>query len=124
MKTAIHFTDNYLINPPNPILVNLIGVGGTGSQVLSSLARINISLVQLGHPGVYVRAFDNDIISPANIGRQLFSQSELGLYKSVALINRLNRFFGTNWKAVPMKYNPENITAVCKEYGANITISC
>lgn len=30
MKTAIHFTDNYLINPPNPILVNLIGVGGTG----------------------------------------------------------------------------------------------
>lgn len=58
------------------------------------------------------------------MGRQLFSQSELGLYKSVALINRLNRFFGTNWKAVPVKYDPKNITTESKKYGANITISC
>ena len=34
VKTKVHFTDNALINPTNPITVNLIGAGGTGSQVL------------------------------------------------------------------------------------------
>ncbi len=124
MKTAVHFTDNYLINPTNPILVNLVGVGGTGSQVLSALARINVSLVKLGHPGLFVRAFDDDTITPANMGRQLFTESEIGLYKSVAIINRLNRFFGTSWKAEPVKYDTVNIIPATKKYSANISISC
>src|SRR5580704_15961927 len=84
-----HFVDNYLINPTNPVSVNLIGAGGTGSQVLSALARINHSLIALNHPGISVRVFDNDIVTSANLGRQLFSASELGLNKAVALINRI-----------------------------------
>ena len=34
----IHYIDNYLINPQHPVTVNLIGAGGTGSQVLTGLA--------------------------------------------------------------------------------------
>lgn len=34
-KTKVHFTDNYLLNPTNPITINLIGAGGTGSQTLT-----------------------------------------------------------------------------------------
>ncbi len=49
---AIHFTDNSLINPVNPITVNLIGAGGTGSQMLTALARMNHSLIALGHAGM------------------------------------------------------------------------
>ena len=124
MKPKMHFTDNYIINPTNPIIINLIGTGGTGSQVLSSLARINISLLQLGHPGIFVRAFDDDIITAANIGRQLFASSEIGLCKSVALINRLNRFFGTNWKAIPQKFDKQSSYKKEDEFSANITISC
>ncbi|TCN55420.1 hypothetical protein [Flavobacterium circumlabens] len=44
---AIHCTDNYLINPTNPINLNLIGAGGTGSRMLPELARMNHSLVAL-----------------------------------------------------------------------------
>ena len=32
---------------------------------------------------------------------QPFSQSEVGLYKTVVLINRLNLFWGLDWEAVP-----------------------
>jgi PRTRC genetic system ThiF family protein len=118
IKKAVHFTDKYVLQPTNPITVNLTGVGGTGSQMLTALARISHSLIQLGHPGLYVRVFDDDAVSHANLGRQLFAASELGLNKGVALVNRINRFFGTNWKAVPVKYDKK------QKAPANITISC
>ena len=64
-KTAIHFTDNYLLNPTNPISVNLIGAGGTGSKVLTALMEINESLIALGHAGLQVRLWDDDVIQAA-----------------------------------------------------------
>src|SRR5690606_18554099 len=95
-KTKVHFTDNELLNPTNPISVNLIGAGGTGSKVLTALMEMNHSLNELQHAGFTVRLWDDDIITQANLGRQRFAESEVGLYKSVALINRCNRFSGTN----------------------------
>jgi PRTRC genetic system ThiF family protein len=122
MKTGIHITDNYLINPTNPVTVNIIGAGGTGSQMLTALARINHALISLNHPGLMVNAFDDDRISEANLGRQLFSESEVGMYKSVALINRLNRFFGTNWKA--RTYRFADALYDNDAYKANLFITC
>ena len=46
----VHFVDNYLLNPHHSVTVALIGCGGTGSQVLTSLGRISYALQQLGHP--------------------------------------------------------------------------
>lgn len=120
-KTSVHFVDNDLLRPTNPVTVNLVGAGGTGSQVLSALARINYSLVALRHPGLSVKVFDNDIITTANLGRQLFAATELGMNKAVALMNRINRFFGTNWKAVPVLYDKDS---AAEEKTATITISC
>lgn len=122
MKTHIHITDNYLINPPNPVTVNLIGAGGTGSQMLTALARINHALLNLGHPGLMVNVSDDDRISHANLGRQLFSESEVGLFKSVVLVNRLNRFFGTHWKAKAHRFGDDLF--VGDSYRANVYISC
>jgi PRTRC genetic system ThiF family protein len=119
---AVHITDNYIINPPNPITVNLIGAGGTGSQMLTALARINHALMNLNHPGLLVSVFDDDRISEANLGRQLFSESEVGLHKSVALVNRLNRFFGTNWKAKTHRFADDLYHE--DSYKANLYISC
>ena len=98
-KERVHFTDTALLNATNPIKVHLIGAGGTGSQVATALARINHALVALGHAGLSVTLWDNDLVTPANLGRQLFSACELGMYKSTALISRINRFFGTDWRA-------------------------
>jgi PRTRC genetic system ThiF family protein len=122
--TAVHFTDSYLVNPTNPITVNLIGAGGTGSQMLTSLARMNQAMLALDYPGLMVTVYDNDNISPANLGRQLFAAAEIGLHKSVALINRINRFFGTNWKAVTKRYNAETLGHLPEGGKANLYITC
>src|ERR1700759_800323 len=124
MKTPIHFTDSGLLNPTNPVTINLIGSGGTGSHLLTALARMNHALTALGHAGLHLQVFDDDKVSEANLGRQLFAESELGQYKAVALINRINRFFGTNWKAVPIKFNENNIGAMPDHGKASIYISC
>lgn len=123
-RTKVHFTDNYLLNPTNPISVNLIGAGGTGSQVLTALARMNHALTEFNHAGLSVRLWDNDVVTESNLGRQLFAESELGLHKSVALINRVNRFFGTDWKAESVKFERNNIGKLPENARASIYISC
>lgn len=124
VKAKVHFTDNALINPTNPITVNLIGAGGTGSQVLTALARMNYALTELNHAGLSVRLWDDDVITEANLGRQLFAESELGLYKSVALINRINRFFGTNWKTETRKFEKDGLGKLQSSMKSEIYISC
>ncbi|TWI20308.1 PRTRC system ThiF family protein [Sphingobacterium siyangense] len=123
-KATVHFTDNYLINPTNPISVNLIGAGGTGSKVLTALMEMHHSLVALGHTGLHLRLWDDDIITDANIGRQRFAPCETGLYKSVALINRVNRFMGTNWKAETRKFERDCLGKQPENAGASIFITC
>jgi len=121
-KPVVHFTDKYLLAPTNPVVINLIGAGGTGSQVLTGLARMNHALIALDHPGLFVRFFDDDIVTQANLGRQLFAQCELGQHKASALIARVNRFFGTNWKSVTTRFDAKSCSAETLQ--SNITISC
>ena len=124
IKAKVHFMDNTLINPTNPITVNLIGAGGTGSQVLTALARMNHALTELNHAGLSVRLWDDDVITEANLGRQLFAECELGLSKSVALINRANRFFGTNWKAETQRFEKYDLVQLQSNMKSEIYISC
>jgi PRTRC genetic system ThiF family protein len=124
IRTKVHFTDNALLDPTNPISVNLIGAGGTGSKVLTALMEMNHSLIELGHPGLQVRLWDDDIITNANLGRQRFAECETGLYKSVALINRANRWSGTNWKAETIKYEKDSFGRLPDNAKVTITITC
>jgi len=124
MKQKIHFTDSWLLNPTNPVSVNLIGAGRTGSQVLHLLGRMNYILMAHGHPGLFVRLFDGDTVTKANIATQLFFENEIGFNKAGVLINRANRQHGTNWKAFPYNYDKVNFHSNEKYFAANITISC
>ena len=110
----VHYIDNYLINPQHPVTVNVIGAGGTGSQVLTCLARFDTALVTL---------YDPDTVTEANIGRQLFSPSDIGLNKAQCLVTRMNNFFGNGWKAVPDIY-PAILKDARRDNLANITITC
>ena len=126
MKTlpAIHFTDTALLDPANPITVNLIGAGGTGHRMLTELVRMHISLLAFGKPGLQVNLFDDDIITEANRGRQMFAPAEIGHFKAVILINRINRFNGTNWKAVPERFSTKTLHLLPNTGKANIYITC
>jgi len=116
MKT-VHFTDSYFLNPQHEITVSLIGSGGTGLQVLTSLGRMNAALNALGHPGLFVTVYDPDIVTPSNMGRQLFTENDVGLNKASCLVTRINRFFATDWDAVPALWNgqPANIVITCTD---------
>lgn len=124
MKKPVHITASYLINPTNPVTVNLLGCGGTGSQLLTNLARLHTALLALGHPGLMVYAYDDDTVSEANLGRQLFAEAEIGLFKAVVLVNRINRFFGTNWKAVNRRYDADYAETHLQEGKANVFLTC
>ena len=120
MKPKMHFIPEYIQNPIEPITVLLIGAGGNGSQMLSALARMDAALVQLNHPGLVVTVYDSDRVEETNIGRQLFTQNDLGQNKAVALVTRFNRIYGTNWNAVPKLFAPNKNNL----YGKNIIITC
>jgi len=87
--------------------VAVVGCGGTGSAVVSGLPHLHQALLAYGHPsGLSVTVMDGDRISANNCVRQPFSASEIGLFKCVVLVNRLNLFWGLDWEAVP-----QNVTA-------------
>lgn len=119
----VHYTDSYLLNPQHPVTVNLVGGGGTGSQVLTCLARLDVTLRALGHPGLHVTLYDPDEVTEANIGRQLFGYSDLGLNKAACLITRINNFFGSDWWAKSAKF-PVSLKETERDDLANITITC
>ncbi len=123
-KTNIHYLDKTLLSPPDPILLNVIGAGGTGSKFMTALMEINHSLLECDHPGLIVNLWDDDIITSANVGRQRFAESELGLFKSQAIINRLNRWAGTNWKAITKKFKRDENGDLPDQSGASILVSC
>ena len=122
----IHYTDNYLLKPYHPVTVFIIDAGGTGSQVITNLARMDTALQASGHPGLHVTLFDPDTVTQANIGRQLFSETELGMNKAIAAVTRINRFFGTAWMAESRRYPPAGTSKNrdAKPELANIIITC
>ncbi len=85
------------------VQVDLAGCGGNGSQMLTGLARLDRAMRALGHPGLHVTAWDPDAVSEANVGRQLFSPSDVGHNKAVLLVHRLNAFYGLAWDAQPYR---------------------
>jgi len=88
------------------VKIHLVGVGGSGSQVLSGLSRLHLALLSLGHPhGLDVTVFDSDTVSHSNVGRQLYYPSDIGLNKAIVLVHRLNAAFGLDWKAWPERYD-------------------
>lgn len=86
--------------------VDLVGVGGTGSLLLTELARLHVTLRGCGHPhGLHVTVLDPDLVTEANIGRTAFAPSHIGEHKASVLITSLNHTFpGLNWDAFPVGY--------------------
>lgn len=120
----VHFIESTLLNPTNPVKINVIGAGGTGSHMVMELGKLNHMLLAFGHPGFEVTLWDDDIVTSANEGRQLFAKTEVGLSKAVSIINRLNRGKGFYWKAQNQKFVPGLLKRQKDLLKAEIYISC
>jgi PRTRC genetic system ThiF family protein len=101
------------------VRVLVVGCGGNGSAIAAGLPYLHQALLAYGHPeGLRVTLLDPDVISPTNCVRQPFSQSEIGLYKSVVLANRLNLFWGLDWEGIPERLDPK------RRLDGDIVIGC
>lgn len=115
--------ETHLVHPEllkHKVRVLVVGCGGNGSAIAAGLPYLHQALLAYGHPeGIHVTLLDPDVISPTNCVRQPFSQSEIGLYKSVVLANRLNLFWGLDWQGVPERLDPKR-----RLDGVDIVIGC
>jgi PRTRC genetic system ThiF family protein len=93
--------------------ISVYGCGGTGSHVLNGLARINHALHVLNRTPIHVTAFDPDIVSYSNVGRQAFYESDVGHNKAKTLCQRINLYYRTNWMAVPRKAPSRDNVDLC-----------
>ena len=95
-------------------------MGAAGRAVPSSadLPYLHQAMLVQGHPyGLHVTVMDGDTVSPFNCVRQPFSQGEIGLYKGIVLVNRINLFWGLNWKAIPRALTAQTLSASYAGYG-------
>lgn len=100
--------------------IALVGAGGNGSQMLSGLARLNAAICALGHHGLDVKLYDPDLVSEANLGRQLFSRADVGRNKAAVLITRTNAWFGLQWEAAERAFG----TGHDRAHTGQIVITC
>lgn len=106
----------------NHINIALVGCGGTGSHLASGLVSIMQTLVAKGKR-VSMHFFDGDIVEEKNVGRQLFSPSDIGQNKARVLAERLSRAFN-----VAIGYSERHVTKsdnLMQGYDAmNVVVGC
>lgn len=134
----VYREDNPIVVPPHLFAQNLqarteltivlVGCGGTGSQVLTGLGQIHASLRAMYEQnglqcrGLNVHVFDPDTVSPFNVGRQMFYETDIHQNKAECLVNRVNMAYGTTWKAYPVDYLSD--AAIRLRNTADIVITC
>ena len=93
----------------DPVQVLVIGCGGSGSELVDSLARLHHVMLALGHPaGLEVTLCDHDVVEASNVGRQRFIAADIGLNKAQVLASRYNLAYGMKWKAIPTRFDAVN----------------
>lgn len=103
LRNGKHYLPSKFLSEEIDVLV--IGAGGSGSHMVSDLAVLHQSLLDLGHPcGLNVTVIDDDVVSSANVGRARFYESDCGLNKAVVLTNRINMCFGFSFEALTSRY--------------------
>lgn len=101
------------------VSVTVVGAGGTGSALIPRLMQLHFAMLELGHPGgLKVTLWDDDVVSQSNIGRQCFFPADVGQHKASLLINRHNVAWGTEWRAVARRLEPNH------EIESDIVIGC
>ena len=107
-----------------PIRVLIVGAGGTGSSIAMNLPYLDQAMRVWGHAtGLDVAMMDADTVSATNCVRQPFSASDIGQNKATVLINRINIFWGTKWRAIPHRFHARSFESQRDEI-PDILIGC
>lgn len=110
-------TYRVLFSDRETIHIDLVGVGGTGSALAIDLARLAYHAREKGID-VKLRLIDHDCVEPKNVGRQQFSEFEIGRNKAETMAARLNYWLGLEVAAVPHRFTAD----IDSPYGPRIVI--
>ena len=105
----------------NPIRVVLAGAGGSGSEVLDGLARIDRALRALDHPGFQMSVFDPDRVSATNTVRQRFWPADVGQNKAELLMHRYATFGGLDGRGYAEALTVATLDAIP---GVDLVVTC
>ncbi|MGB3208434.1 MAG: ThiF family adenylyltransferase [Crinalium sp.] len=84
--------------------ITVVGLGGTGSWLAASVARIARTLNILGKK-TKITFVDPDIVEEANVLRQCFCDREIGLNKAKTLALRYSLAWGLELNAIAAPFN-------------------
>jgi len=81
--------------------VAICGLGGLGSNIAISLARMGIG---------YIKLIDFDIVEPSNLNRQQYFIDQIGMYKTDAILENLKKINPyITYEAINIYINKDNI---------------
>jgi len=107
-----------------PVRILVVGAGGTGSAITMGLPYLDQALRVWGRfAGLEVLLMDADVVSETNCVRQPFSVSDIGLNKATVLINRINLFWGTRWRAEPGNFDERTFDCI-QNASVDLLIGC
>ncbi|MGR5448503.1 PRTRC system ThiF family protein [Vibrio sp. PNB22_3_1] len=103
------FTDERLLK--HNISIHLVGCGGTGSFLCSEIINLINAVTMLSPETEFVvKLFDPANVTEANLVRQQFFKTQLGMNKATALAWTANNLYGMNFIAIESEYNPDQYT--------------
>lgn len=110
---TIRFEPNHAVQH-----IVLVGLGGTGSQWARSIARIVFDMHRRGCHIPSMLFVDPDTVEAENVGRQMFTDADVGQHKAELLARRFNYALGLqiNWANDyfdPTKHVPGFGTLLC-----------
>jgi len=107
-----------------PVRVLVVGAGGTGSAIVMGLPYLDQAMRVWGRSsGLEVIMMDADTVSETNCVRQPFSVSDIGQNKATVLINRINLFWGTRWRAEPTYFDEQTFDRI-NDRSIDLLIGC
>jgi PRTRC genetic system ThiF family protein len=80
--------------------ITIVGCGGTGAAVARSVARMVYDMREARLHTPQVVLIDPDIVESHNVGRQLFTEADVGQPKALILMRRFNLALGLNMSAI------------------------
>jgi PRTRC genetic system ThiF family protein len=87
--------------------ITIVGCGGTGSVIVRSVARMVYDLKMARRHVPQIIIIDHDTVEKKNVGRQLYTEGDVGQPKAVVLMRRFNCALGLDISAIPEPVNAE-----------------
>jgi PRTRC genetic system ThiF family protein len=106
------------------VRVVLAGAGGSGSELLDGLVRIDRALRALDHPGLSIQVFDPDTVSVPNTIRQRWWRADVGHNKAELLAHRYSLFGGCDIRGHAEALTAERLSDEIISSGVDLLVTC